>query len=229
MKNSSYPILKGAVNTVAGVSLMLAILFLPAGTLHWPEAWILVTAYLISVAAVVLWLKRNDPELLKERRAAGRAEKGWDKAIMRIYSLLLVAMLVLSGLDAVRFQWSRLPPVVKICGFLALMPSILIGFWAMRVNTYLSPHVRIQKERGHRVCSSGPYRYVRHPMYAAGFPGILGLPLALGSLYALIPAVLIVGLFTLRTHLEDRLLHEELEGYREYAENVRFRLFPGIW
>ncbi len=99
----------------------------------------------------------------------------------------------------------------------------------MRVNTYLSDAVRIQEDRGHKVCRTGPYKYVRHPMYTGIIFVMLCLPFALGSFFALIPAIIIVALFIIRTALEDKTLQEELLGYKEYTETARFRLFPGLW
>jgi protein-S-isoprenylcysteine O-methyltransferase Ste14 len=121
------------------------------------------------------------------------------------------------------------PLSLKIVGFSGFAPAFFLVFWTMTENTYLSEIVRIQKERGHRVCTTGPYKYVRHPMYAGVILIILCLPLALGSFYSLIPGSLIILLFILRTFLEDKTLQDELPGYRDYAGRVRYKLIPGIW
>lgn len=138
-------------------------------------------------------------------------------------------MLAVAGLDAVRFSWSRVPLALKILGFMGYIPAMIILFSVFAKNPFLSQLVRIQADRGHRVCATGPYKYVRHPMYVGIMISILCVPLSLGSFYALIPGSLIVFLFVLRTSLEDKTLYEELPGYREYAERVRYRLIPGIW
>ena len=217
------------VRLIFSIVLFLALFFLPAGTLKWPEAWILIIFYMGSVFGIVLWLKRNDPELLKERSQRKKNNKTWDRILILVYIFFLMTMLCVTGLDAVRFRWSNVPLFLKIFGFLGFIPGFVLGFWAMRENTFLSGTVRIQEERGHSVCSTGPYRYVRHPMYIGIIIAMLCFPFALGSYYALIPAVIIVVLFVIRTVLEDRTLQEELSGYKEYTETVRFRLLPGVW
>ena len=217
------------VRLIFSIVLFLALFFLPAGTLKWPEAWILIIFYMGSVFGIVFWLKRNDPELLKERSQRKKNNKTWDRILILVYIFFLMTMLCVTGLDAVRFRWSNVPLFLKIFGFLGFIPGFVLGFWAMRENTFLSGTVRIQEERGHSVCSTGPYRYVRHPMYIGIIIAMLCFPFALGSYYALIPAVIIVVLFVIRTVLEDRTLQEELSGYKEYTETVRFRLLPGVW
>jgi len=217
------------VRLIFSIVLFLALFFLPAGTLKWPEAWILIIFYMGSVFGIVFWLKRNDPELLKERSQRKKNNKTWDRILILVYIFFLMTMLCVTGLDAVRFRWSNVPLFLKIFGFLGFIPGFVLGFWAMRENTFLSGTVRIQEERGHSVCSTGPYRYVRHPMYIGIIIAMLCFPFALGSYYALIPAVIIVVLFVIRTVLEDRTLQEELSGYKEYTETVHFRLIPRVW
>jgi protein-S-isoprenylcysteine O-methyltransferase Ste14 len=214
---------------VVGLALILAILFIPAGSLCWPQAWVFLALYLSAVGGFYIYTRKKDPGLLKERMSPQKNVKAWDRRIVRIYSILLAAMTVLAGLDAVRFRWSRLSLGWNILGFGGLALAMVLAFRATRENTFASQVVRIQVDRGHRVCSTGPYAHVRHPMYAGVILSIVSFPLALGSLFGLIPAGLIVGLFVLRTSLEDRTLQEELPGYKEYAQKVRFRLIPGIW
>ena len=138
-------------------------------------------------------------------------------------------LLVITGLDAVRFRWSNVPFVLKALGFIGFIPGIVFSLWAMVKNTYASNMVRIQENRGHKVCTTGPYRYVRHPMYVGVIILVLCFPLALGSFYAFIPSSTIAILFVLRTLLEDKTLKKELPGYKEYAKKVRYKLIPGIW
>ncbi|MEA3440657.1 MAG: isoprenylcysteine carboxylmethyltransferase family protein, partial [Chloroflexota bacterium] len=114
-------------------------------------------------------------------------------------------------------------------GWLGFLFSLILIWWTFASNPYLSEQVRIQDDRGHEVVSDGPYRFVRHPMYVGIIVTVLCVPLVLGSLLALIPAVLIVVLFVIRTALEDRTLQEELEGYQAYARRVKYRLVPYIW
>jgi protein-S-isoprenylcysteine O-methyltransferase Ste14 len=215
--------------SIIAVFLLLALLFGPAGNLKWLEAWLFIIFYLIAVTGIILWMKKKSPELLKERMSTKKDTKSWDKKIIRVYTLLLMTMLAVAGLDAVRLRWSHVPLSLKIVGFSGFIPAFLLVFWTMTENAYLSQVVRIQKDRDHRVCTTGPYKYVRHPMYVGVILLILCLPLALGSFYALIPSSLIMLLFILRTFLEDKTLHAELPGYKEYADRVRYKLIPGIW
>jgi protein-S-isoprenylcysteine O-methyltransferase Ste14 len=217
------------LRSAVGIALFFAVLFVPAGSLRWPQAWVFLFLYLSAVAGFFVWTKKRDPGLLKERISPHKNVKVWDRRIIRIYTFFVMAMIVLTGLDAVRFRWSRVPLEINLVGFAGLALAMGLAFWATRENTFASSVVRIQTDRGHRVCSTGPYAHIRHPMYVGVILLIICLPLALGSFFALIPAGIIVGLFILRTSLEDRALQEELPGYKEYAQKVRFRLIPGIW
>jgi protein-S-isoprenylcysteine O-methyltransferase Ste14 len=214
---------------VLTIAFLIALVFVPAGTLKWPEAWILLISYGSVVTGVVLWWKKHAPALLRERISRKKDAKSWDKVIIRVYSFVLIVLMVLPGLDAVRFRWSKIPLALKVAGFCGYVPAIGLALWAMRENAFLSDVVRIQTDRGHTVCTTGPYRYVRHPMYTGVIFMFLCFPLSLGSWYSYIPAALIAALFILRTALEDKTLKAELFGYADYAEKVRFRLIPGIW
>jgi protein-S-isoprenylcysteine O-methyltransferase Ste14 len=223
--STAVKVIKGVVT----VLFMLVLVFVPAGTLHWPEAWLLLLLYLAAVTGVVVWMKTKAPGLLKERMSRNKEIKSLDKIIMTAYSFLLIILLAVPGLDAVRFGWSEVPLAVKVLGFIGYIPAIVFAFWAMRENAYASDVVRIQEDRGHTVCTTGPYRFVRHPMYVGVILFIFCFPLSLGSLYSFIPAFLIVVLFIIRTSFEDKTLMNELTGYKEYAQKVRYRLLPGVW
>lgn len=207
----------------------LAALFIPAGTLAWTEAWLFIILYASAVTAAVAWMKKKAPDLLKERTQKKKNVKSWDKKFMVFYTFFLLVMLVLPGLDAVRFRWSHVPLFVRVLAFIGYLPGFAIAFWAMRENAFLSDVVRIQEDRGHTVCATGPYGYVRHPMYAGILLIMICFPLSLGSLYTMIPAGIIMILFTIRTALEDKTLQEELPGYKEYSRKVPYRLIPGLW
>jgi len=155
--------------------------------------------------------------------------KKWDKTIIRVYTILLFIMFLIAPLDAVRFQWSRVPPAFRWLAFTGILAAWFIGLWCFRENAFLSGFVRIQTDRGHSVCTTGPYAYIRHPMYLAVILIVLCLPIFLGSLYSLILAAIIVALFVLRTSLEDQTLQKELPGYVEYAARVRWKLVPKVW
>jgi protein-S-isoprenylcysteine O-methyltransferase Ste14 len=199
-----------------------------AGTFQWLEAW---TYLLINVSfslSVIVWLKTHNPALLKERLTfMKRTAQPWDKTIMFVGIPFYLAMLIVPGLDAVRYQWSNVSSMIKIFGFIMTAAAFTVFFVVMRENTYLSRIVEIQKD--HKVISTGPYRYVRHPMYVSANVLFICLPLSLGSVYGLIPALCMVIVILTRTYFEDRLLMAELDGYKEYSGKVRYRIFPGIW
>ncbi|MBN2352431.1 MAG: isoprenylcysteine carboxylmethyltransferase family protein [Spirochaetales bacterium] len=228
MKKTTGGIVK-AIRIVFSIAVAVAVIFIPAGTLAWPEAWILLGAYFVFVLALVLRIKKRDPELYQERTARQKEGKRWDKILLSVYTVFLLLMLVASGLDAVRFRLSHIPLEVKIGAFLSFLPVGLLFFLVYRENTFASKVVRVQKDRGQRVIDSGPYKVVRHPMYAAIILMIPAVPLALGSWWALIFAGLVDILFVVRTALEDKTLKDELPGYIDYAKKTRFRLIPGIW
>ena len=183
-------------------------------------------AYL-AFNAIVLLGKHKD--LVEERSRVGEGAKNWDKVIGIITGLGGISMLLLASLDE-RLGWAgSLPLGVQIAGLLLLGVSYPLFTWAMVSNKYFSTIVRIQSDRGHVVQSGGPYRYVRHPGYISLLISYLMIPIALGSPWAEIPALLLVINLLVRTTLEDRTLQNELEGYKEYTSRVRFRLIPGIW
>lgn len=209
------------------------LLLIPAGTWRWWEAWALTGIYVLYAAVAFIWLKRHDPELLRERLAGSSAQPGqkaWDRIVMLLMIVVGAAVLIVPGLDVVRFAWTeRLPLAIEIVALAIHVPCFMLVGAVMRENTYLSPVVKIDVARGHEVITTGPYAIVRHPMYAAVIPTILAMPLALGSRWGLVPAGLLAVLLIVRTVLEDRTLHAELRGYAEYAQVTRFRLIPGIW
>jgi protein-S-isoprenylcysteine O-methyltransferase Ste14 len=204
------------------------LLFWPAGTWNWPGAW----AYLALIAIYGLLLGRylmaNDPALMKERMTMKVPPKGWDRVVMPLIQLGLIAMPIVAGFDR-RFGWSQLPPWLVGLGILALAASLLAIAWVMRTNTHLSMVVEIQEERGHQVVTDGPYAIVRHPMYVAAMLMAAGLALTFGSGVTLGLALFVSLVLVVRTALEDRTLHEELAGYAEYAAETRYRLLPGLW
>ncbi|MCL4562897.1 MAG: isoprenylcysteine carboxylmethyltransferase family protein [Chloroflexi bacterium] len=217
------------LNLLALLLAMAGLLFLPAGRLDWVQAWAFVLAIGGFLAFYGLWALRNDPGQITERSRTGRNAKSWDRIILTAYTLLLIGMLVLAGLDAGRFGWAPAPPALQALGWLGAVFAGFVIFWTASVNTYLSRTVRIQDDRGQQVIDTGPYARVRHPMYLGVTVLMLSIPLLLGSLWALAPGGSIVALFVLRTALEDRTLQHELPGYADYARRVRCRILPGIW
>lgn len=214
------------------VLLMPAVIFLAAGTLRWPMGWVYygvtATAALVSRALVAL----VNPDLLAERAQSQRAEdvKPWDRSLSLLVGLVApIISLIVVGLDK-RFSWSApLPPWVVPVAVVLFVLGYAFATWAMLANRFFSGVVRIQTERGHHVITGGPYRIVRHPGYLGGIVAGVATPLLLGSAWALIPAAAYVAIIVVRTALEDRTLHAELPGYREYAQRTRYRLIPGLW
>ena len=221
--------IKQLVTIVLLLLIIDGILFLVAGRLDWIGAWVLSLLYFIFLMVFVTWTTKNDPELMEERRKQAENVKPWDKVIMTTYTIVLIGMLVLAALDAGRFRWSEMPLILQALGVIVLVPVALLILWVTRTNSYLSSYARIQEDRGQQVVSAGPYKIVRHPMYAALIPFILCIAFVLGSWWALIPGSVIGVLFVIRTALEDRMLQDELPGYKEYAQQTRYRLIPGIW
>jgi len=215
---------------LVGFLLFTGILFGAAGTFNWPEAWLYIIVQFSYSIALSVWLKRNNPELLKDRMIfMKKTAKTWDKAIMIGTLPLSITLIIIPGLDAVRYQWSQVIFPLKAISFIVILASFALFFWVIKENTYLSRVVEIQKERGHKVITTGPYKYVRHPMYVGVIALLFSLPVALGSLYGLIPAAFLLIVIIIRTHLEDRTLHNELTEYEEYAEETKYRLLPGVW
>ena len=153
----------------------------------------------------------------------------WDRVIYPLYAISLGALLITAAVDAGRVGWSRVPVEIQAIGALGLVASFAVIWWCTAANHYLSSQSRIQAERGHRVVREGPYAVVRHPMYTSLMVVTASIALLLGSWLALIPALIIAVLLVIRTWFEDRMLRDELGGYREYALDVRQRLVPGVW
>ena len=207
-----------------------ACLFLSYGDLNWPRAWIYMGVAVACQTIAGAILVAVNPDVILERADASRGVKAWDKLIVGLINTLgTVGTWVTAGLDE-RFQWTgTLPRAAQIVGLAFLVLGWVVFYWAMASNQFFSGLVRIQEDRGHTVATSGPYRYVRHPGYVGFITFSLAIPLALGSLWALVPAGLVFTLVIIRTALEDKALHDELRGYREYAGRVRYRLLPGVW
>lgn len=202
-------------------------LFLPAGTFLWLEAWIYLVIFSIFFTTVVLYFSKHDPEML-QKRAKPKFQKKWDKIVILLIGFGFFPTFILPGFER-KFGWSFVPIWVEIIGIIGMSFGFIIIFLVMKENTFLSKAVEIQEDRGHRVITNGPYRVVRHPMYSGFILFIVFYCLALGSLYSLIPASLGVIGIIIRTILEDRLLYKELEGYNEYAQKTKKKLFPLIW
>ena len=221
-------ITKRFVQVILTVVVQAVLLLLSAGKFAWWEAWVYIGIYLVGMAINATLMLRHSPETIAER-AESRGMKDWDRVISGLWAVLYFVMLVLAGLDA-RFGWTgQIALAIQVAGVVAFVLGGALFSWAMVSNAYFAAVVRIQEDRGHTVCTTGPYRYVRHPGYVGAILQSLAAPLMFGSLWALIPGGMAVLLIVARTVLEDRTLLEELQGYTEYAERVRYRLLPGVW
>jgi len=219
------------------VMLLLVLVVIPllpifiSGRWDWWQAWIMAAVFLLSFIVSRILAARRTPDILKERANYGQHEntQPWDKWLSPLVAFGSVFVFLVAGLDA-RYHWSAgfsLP--VELLGLVLLLAGYVIASYAFIVNAYFSGTVRIQAERGHKVVSSGPYGWVRHPGYMGSLVASLGMPLLLDSAWAFIPVVIFGVFFVIRTRLEDRFLQTNLQGYRKYAQKVRFRLLPGVW
>jgi len=219
------------VHTVVWLVILGAILFLSAGTIDWPEAWVLLIGSGGLGLVSTLIIARHDPQLIRERMRGPiqSKQKPWDKALLAVVMVLCIVMFVVAGLDAVRYQMSNMPVWLEVLGAAGIALGIYIFHVVMRTNSYATAVVRIQDERGHKVTSTGPYAFVRHPMYSGAAFYFVGIALLLGSWYAVAIAVVLIALFGLRAVWEENTLKAELAGYSDYAQRVRYRLIPGVW
>lgn len=202
------------------------ILFLTSGKLNWIWAW----TYM-GVSFVILAINSQilPPELMAERGEVKQNVESWDRVVALLGSIFTLVTIILPGLD-LRFEWSPpLHPLVQIMGLIGYALAMGLFTWSMASNPFFSGVVRIQMDRDQVVATGGPYRYVRHPGYVGYILSWIATALALGSLWALIPAGLVLITLIIRTALEDRTLLEKLDGYSDYAKKVRYRLLPGIW
>lgn len=209
--------------------LQAAVLFVAAGRLDWVWAWVFIGLNLTGATANAVLLLRHSPETVAER-ASAQGMKEWDKWVGGTWAITyFVVLLAVAGMDQ-RLAWTGpLPVSLHVAGATIFAVGFALFSWAMVTNAYFAATVRIQTERGHKVCTSGPYRFLRHPGYVGAILQTLGAPLLLGSLWALLPGGLAALLMVMRTALEDRTLHEELAGYQEYTQRVPYRLLPGLW
>jgi protein-S-isoprenylcysteine O-methyltransferase Ste14 len=217
---------------IAGMFAVFALaLFLAAGTIAWPAGWAFLVLFFSFTVVLSRWLLIHNPGLLIERMTGiGKPDqKTWDKVFFGVANLIFLAWLIVMPLDAVRFHWSQMPGWLSVVGAILLLGSFYLFFLTFRENAYLSPAVRVQTERGQTLVSTGPYQYVRHPMYATAIIFLVGTTLLLGSWYGLVVVLILVVAIALRAVQEERTLREELPGYDAYMAQVNYRLIPYVW
>jgi protein-S-isoprenylcysteine O-methyltransferase Ste14 len=225
-------IIRAVIGFLLYLFLVPALLFIAAGTIDWPMAWVYTVLLLAATLGSRLIVLKRNPETLRERARFTSSEgtKSWDRILVMIVGLFgpMVTMIV-AGLDQ-RWGWSTVVPAAgQYLATLLIAGGYGLAVWAMVENRYFSAVARIQKDRGQQVVTTGPYRIVRHPSYAGAVLASLALPFMLEALWSLIPATIMAVAVIVRTALEDRMLLEELEGYQSYAAKTRYRLIPGVW
>jgi len=218
------------ISTTSSLLVIVLCLFLPAGTWAWSRGWLYLVSALGGSVVATVYLRRVNPDLIAARVNRHEETKRWDLLLGLLGFLpTMLAIPIVASLDDGRYHWSHVPLWGCLLGYALTIAGFVGVTWASAVNKFFEPLVRIQTDRGHKVIDTGPYATVRHPGYAFGFLLFLGMPLALGSYWALIPAILLGPPLIVRTILEDRTLQAELPGYQEYARRVRSKLLPGIW
>jgi protein-S-isoprenylcysteine O-methyltransferase Ste14 len=203
------------------------VIFWPAGTILWPEAWIYIIIQISFSAFTVIYFLERNPEIIKKRMDLRMPKELWDKIILPPFMIAMTLLLIVPGLDVKRYNWSSIPICIEILGFIGILISLYLLFTVLKTNSYLLITVEIQKKQ--KVVSKGPYKYVRHPMYLATILMSFSIALALGSLYTLIPAGIASLLLIIRTNFEDNTLKKELKGYKAYTKKTKYKLIPGIW
>ncbi len=221
------------------IVVMGALLFVPAGTLHWPAAWVFLGTIAILGMSGGLWLAKTDPALLAERMRPmmQKDQPAADKKFMLMFGFVVLIWFLAIGLDK-RMHASDVPVALQALGLAMLVFSSGFIMWVMRENSFAAPVVKLQTERpvvklqterGHRVVSTGPYAWVRHPMYSGAILFFVGAPLLLGSWWGVAMSPLFIVLFAIRAGIEERALLAGLPGYADYTARVRYRLVPGLW
>lgn len=230
MNDPPHLIRRLVIQNAIWVAALGALLFVPAGTLRWPAAWLLLAAIGGLGLAGGLWFAHINPGLLAERMRPmmQKDQPAADKTFMMMLGPTAMLWLIAIGLDH-RYRASDMALGVQAAGFVLFLLSLAISTWVMLENTFAAPVIKIQSERGHRVVSSGPYAIVRHPMYGGVIFFFVGVALLLGSWWGLALTPLLVALFAVRAVIEERTLVAGLPGYSDYMRRVRYRLIPGLW
>jgi protein-S-isoprenylcysteine O-methyltransferase Ste14 len=219
------------VQTIVWFGFMGAIIFVAAGTINYVGGW-LYLGEMVAVSVVFgLHMVRVDPGLLKERLKppVQKDQPLADKLVLIPILLLIFGGMGFMAADAVRWRWSMMPPSVQWAGCGLLLAAFLFIYWTMRANSFAAPVVKIQKDRGQAVITTGPYAIVRHPMYFGALFYLAGTSLVLGSWWGLVTVPILALLFVIRIGIEEKALRTGLEGYDDYARRVRWRLIPLIW
>lgn len=232
-KQSSAPVsLSKLLASFVYLAFFPVILFVLAGDWRWIEGWLFSVIFLLMSFGTLVYLYFHDPELLVERFGSPvqEGQKPWDKVLLSLFFLEFLVWFAIMPIDARRRGWSPTFPLwIKIAGTLLLLLASFLLFEALKENTFAAPVVKMQKERGQKVISTGLYSIVRHPMYAGATLLFISAPLLLGSVYGLIMGFVLIVTIAIRSVGEEAMLKQELPGYREYMQKVKWRLIPFIF
>lgn len=225
---------KALIKSLAGILVtnvfIVVLLFTGAGRLNWKLGWLFVVVWGLLKVVFMLLLRRHDPALLVERATRHENTQPYDRWIVPLYFMFSFGTILVAGLDGGRFRWSEdMPGALIIVAYLIYLLGNFLASWAVSANPFFSSESRLQVDRNQIVTHLGPYRFVRHPAYLATVIIWPVTGLLLESWYAIIPGLLAALMMFVRTVYEDRMLKTELPGYEEYTQQVRSRLFPGIW
>jgi len=232
-KQSSAPVsLSKLLASFVYLAFFPVILFVLAGDWRWIEGWLFSVIFLLMSFGTLVYLYFHDPELLVERFGSPvqEGQKPWDKVLLSLFFLEFLVWFAIMPIDARRRGWSPTFPLwIKIAGTLLLLLASFLLFEALKENTFAAPVVKMQKERGQKVISTGLYSIVRHPMYAGATLLFISAPLLLGSVYGLIMGFVLIVTIAIRSVGEEAMLKQELPGYREYMQKVKWRMIPFIF
>jgi protein-S-isoprenylcysteine O-methyltransferase Ste14 len=210
---------------IMGIPVLLLILFLPAGTFAYWEAWVYLAILLLPMFFVMIYFLKKAPEFLV-RRMKLKEKEGEQKIIVKLALIPFLLAFILPGIDK-RLGWSNVPILIIVVAEILVCIGYVFVVLVFKENQFASRVIEVVK--GQKVIQSGPYRFVRHPMYLGATLMYIASPLALGSYWAIIPATFIIPIFIARIINEEKVLTKELEGYSEYKQKTRYRLIPGIW
>lgn len=212
------------------VTVLATLLFGVSGDIFWIDGWVYLGVFSGCSIINIILMARHNPELLKERMQPGADAKSWDRVLAPLMAAVCPALIVATAALQMRLEGASPFPVVIIAASVACaVAGYALMTWAMMSNDFFSALIRIQTDRGHRVTTQGPYRFVRHPGYVGMLLFAVSTPFMLGSFWALVPAAANLCVGILRSALEDRTLQRELDGYVDYARAVPYMLLPGIW
>ncbi len=224
-------LLRLTARTIVFAALMGVLLFVPAGTLAWPQGWAFLVLFNGSGLIIGVWLAKADPGLLAARMKSplSRDQRRFDRVVMFAIMGVFYGWFIFMGIDARRMGWSHTPVWAQVLGAVLIIVTVIGSVGVLKANSFAAVTINVQSERGQTVATTGPYAVVRHPMYGYLLLMMLGTPLLLGSLWGLLGIVVMLPLLVARAAGEEAILRDGLPGYREYMEKVRHRFIPGLW